>query len=112
MLTSWVGADDGATRSDTDFNNDSASYNSIDSDEASKLLFEEDARSSTDRSARPWRLSIERYERVIEEETHAPAPDPAPEASEGEFIKLGFGSSKKSKKKSKIFAARAVFEED
>jgi hypothetical protein len=49
---------------------------------------------------------------VIEEETLAPPPNPAPEASEGEFIKLGFGSSKKSKKKSRISAARAVFEED
>jgi hypothetical protein len=96
LLISWVGADDGATQSDSDFNNDSASDESSDSDEASRLSFE---------SVR--RPTIERPEReiVIEEETLAPAP--ALEAPDSEYKR-----SKKGKKKSKISAAQAVFEEE
>ena len=104
MLISWVGADDDTTQSDSVFNNDS--------DEESGHSFEKDARSSTDELVRPRRPSIERSERVIEEETPASALDPAPEALDSEFVKLGVGFSKKSKKKSRISAARAAFEED
>jgi hypothetical protein len=69
---------------------------SSDSDEALRLSFE---------SVR--RPTIERPEReiVIEEEILAPAP--APEAPDSEYKR-----PKKDKKKSKISAARAVFEED
>lgn len=51
------------------------------------------------------RPTIESSERVVEEETTVPAQYSAPEA-------LGLSFSKKSKKKSKISATRAVFEED
>ena len=104
MLISWVGADDDATQSDSDFNNKC--------DEESELSFDEDARSSTDGSVRPRRPTIERSERVIEEETPTSASDPAPEALDSKFVRLGLGFSKKSKKKSRVSAARAAFEED
>ena len=110
MLISWVGADDDATQSDPDFNNQS--------DEGSELSFEEDARSSTDGSVRPRRPTIERSERVVEVEAPAFASDPAPEALptpealDSRIASLGLGFPKKSKKKSKVSAARAAFEED
>lgn len=104
MLISWVGTDDDATQSDPDFNTKS--------DEESELSFEEDARSSTDGSVRPKRPTIERSERGIEEETPASASDPAPEALDSKFASLGLGFTKKSKKKSRVSAARAAFEED
>ena len=105
MLIHWVGADDGATQSDSEFNNDSASDEFGDSDEASKLSFE---------SVGPRRPTVEKSERVIEENTPAPAPAAAAalEAPDSEFVELGWGSSKKSKKKSRISGARAVFEEE
>ena len=95
MLISWVGVDDGATQSDSEFNNDSASNESSDSDETSRLSFE---------SVR--HLTIERPEReiVIEEET--PPPAPPLQALESEYKR-----SKKGKK-SKISTAWAVFEEE
>lgn len=104
MLISWIGADDDATQSDPDFNNTS--------DEGSDLLLDDDARSSTDGSMGPRRPTIERSERVIEEETPAFASDPAPEALDSRFVRLGLGFSKKSKKNSRVSAARAAFEED
>ena len=66
-----MGADDGATQSDSEFNNDSASDESGDSDTASRLSFE---------SVRPRRPTVEKSERVIEEDTPAPAPAAAPVA--------------------------------
>ena len=104
MLISWVGADDDATQSDPDYNNTS--------DEGSEFSLDDDARSSTDGSVGPRRPTIERSERVIEEETPAPASDPAPEALDSRFVRLGLGFSKKSKKNSRVSAARAAFEED
>lgn len=85
--------------------NNSASDESSDSEEASTLSFE---------SVRLRHLTVDQSERVIEETTPAPTPAgaAAPEAPESEFVELGLGSSKKSKKKSKISAARAVFEEE
>lgn len=112
MLISWVGADDDAPQSDPEFNDDSASDGSIDFDKASKLTFEGDARSSTDGSVRPRRLSVERSEPVIKEKTPLSASDLVPKTLESEFVELGLGTSKKSKKKSKVSAARSVFEED
>lgn len=100
---SWVGADDDATQSDHDF-----SYTS----DESQLSLDDDARSSTDGSVGPRRPTIERSERVIEEETPAPASDPAPEALDSRFVRLGLGFSKKPKKNSRVSAARAAFEED
>ena len=125
MLIYCVGADDEATQSDPDFNNKS--------DEESEISFDEDARSSTDGSVRPRRPITESFEPVIEEEAPAPALDPAPEAldsklieeatpcfawdpapeaPDSKFVSLGWGSSKKSKKKSRVSAARVAFEED
>jgi len=49
---------------------------------------------------------------VIEAENPALASDPALEALDSEFVTLGLGSSKKLKKKSKMSARRAVFEQD
>lgn len=49
---------------------------------------------------------------MTEEDTPAPAPAEALEAPDSEFVELGWGSSKRSKKKGKISAARAVFEEE
>jgi hypothetical protein len=60
-----VGADDGATQSNSEFNNDSASDESGDSDAASRLSFE---------TVRPRRPTVEKSERVIEEDTPARAP--------------------------------------
>ena len=107
-----MGADDGIPQSDPELNSGSASDESIDSNEASKLSSEGDPRSSTDGSVRPRRASIERFERVIQEDTSPSAPDSTPEALDSEFIKLGLGSSKKPKRKSKVSAARSAFEED
>ena len=104
MLISWVGADNDATQSDPDFNNTS--------NEESELSLDDDARSSTDGSVGPRRPTIERSERVIKEEPPASASDPAPEALDSRFVRLGLGFSKKSKKKSRVSAARAAFEED
>ena len=42
LLISWVGADDGATQSDLEFDNDSVSDSSSGSDEGSELSFESD----------------------------------------------------------------------
>ena len=61
---------------------------------------------------RPRRPTIERSEHVIEEETPASASDPVPETLDSKFVRLGLGFSKKSKKKSRVSAARAAFEED
>jgi hypothetical protein len=103
LLIYWVGADDSATQSDSEFNNDSASDESSDSDKASRLSFE---------SVRPRRPTVEKSERVTEEDIPDPPPDAAPEALDSEFVESGWGSSKKSKKKSKISARRAIFEEE
>ena len=103
MLISRVGADDGATQSDSGLNNESASDESSDSD-SSRVSFEEDDRSSIHGSLKPWR--------VIEVDSSPSAPEPVPEATEIEFVKLGLGSSKKSRKQSKVSAALAAFEED
>jgi hypothetical protein len=107
LLVSWVGADDGATQSDPGLNH-SANDESSDSDEASKISFEEDDRSSMDGSVKPTRI----FERVIEVDSSPSAAEPVPEATESEFVKLGSGSSKNFRKKSRISAARAAFEED
>ncbi|KAI9778547.1 MAG: hypothetical protein M1816_004023 [Peltula sp. TS41687] len=104
--------DDSATQSDPEFNNDSARDESGNSNEASQLSFEEDARSSTDGSVRPKRPAIETSEGMIEEKTPALGSDLAPEALDSEFVELRLSSSEKSRKKSRISAARAVFEED
>ena len=104
MLISWVGADYDATQSDPDLNNTS--------DEGSVLSLDDDARSSTDGSVGRRLPTIESSERVIEEETPASASDPAPEALDSRFVRLGLGFSKKSKKNSRVSAARAAFEED
>ncbi len=61
---------------------------------------------------RPRRLTIKRSERVVEEESPASILDPALEALDSKFVRLGLGFSKKSKKKSRVSAARAAFEED
>ena len=82
MLISCVGADDDATQSDPDYNNTS--------DEGSELSLDDDARSSTDGSVGPRRPTIERSERVIKEETPAPALDPAPEALDSRFVSYGW----------------------
>lgn len=103
LLISWVGTDDDATQSDPDFNN---------SGEGSELWVEEDAQSSTDGSMRPRRPTVERSERVIIEATPASASEPVPETLDNEFARWGLGSSKKSKKKSKISAASEFFEEN
>ncbi|KAL8826245.1 MAG: hypothetical protein Q9191_003922, partial [Dirinaria sp. TL-2023a] len=107
-----LSADGDAPQSDPEFNDDSASDGSIDFDKASKLTFEGDTRSSTDGSVRPRRLSIERSEPVIKEKTPLSASDLVTKTLESEFVELGLGTSKKSKKKSKVSAARSVFEED
>jgi hypothetical protein len=143
LLIYWVGADDGATQSDSEFNKDSVSDESSDADEASKLSFEsvKPRRPTVEKSERvidedtpapapaaaleapdsecvelgwgwPRRPTVEKSERVIDEDTFAPVPAADLEAPDSEFVELGWGSSKKSKKKSKISAARAVFEED
>lgn len=104
MLIFWVGADNNATQFDPDFNNKS--------DEESELSFDEDARSSTDGFVRLRRQTIERSERVVEEESPVSTSDPASEALDNKFVRLGLGFSKKSKKKSRVSAARAAFEED
>ena len=94
MLISWVGADDSATQSDSDFN-DSASDESSDPDKAFGLSFES------------VKLpTIERPEREIVIEGEILAPAPAPEAPDS-----GYKRPKKGKR-SRISAARAVFEED
>ena len=110
LLISCVGAEDGATQSVPEFNNDSPGDDSSNIDEASQLLSEEDARLSTDGFLRPRRPTIGGSEWVIEEKTPPPATDSAPKALDNEFFKLGLGSSKikslgsskKSKKKSRI----------
>ena len=61
---------------------------------------------------RPRRASIGKFERAIEEETSVTTLDPTPEALDSDFVKLGLGSSKKPKRKSKISVARSAFEED
>jgi len=81
---------------------------SLVTDEASKISFEEDDRSSMDGSVKPTRI----FERVIEVDSSPSAAEPVPEATESEFVKLGSGSSKNFRKKSRISAARAAFEED
>ncbi|MCJ1386986.1 hypothetical protein MMC17_010115 [Xylographa soralifera] len=100
------GADDGTTQSDLELNNDSATDESSDSEEDSTLSFE---------SVRLKHPIVERPEHVIEN-TPAPISTTAaaatPEAPDSEFVELGLRSSKKSKKKSKISTARAVFEEE
>ena len=113
LLKSWAGTDDGATQSDLELDNDSASDKSIKSDKGSELSFEEDTRSSTAGPIGFRRPAVERTDWVIEAETPALASDPAPKALDSEFVTLEFGSSKKDKKKkSKVSAKRAVFEED
>ena len=61
---------------------------------------------------RPRRPTVERSEHVIEEGTPASASDPVPETLDSNFVRLGLDFSKKSKKKSRVSAARAAFEED
>ncbi|CAF9942508.1 hypothetical protein IMSHALPRED_003852 [Imshaugia aleurites] len=99
-----LSTDDDASQSDPGFNNTS--------DEESGLSLDDDARSSTDGSMRPRRPTIKRSEHVIEEETPASASDPVPETLDSKFVRLGLGFSKKSKKRSRVSAARAAFEED
>ncbi len=104
MLIFWVGTDNNETQSDPGFTNIS--------DKESRLSLDDNTRSSTDRSIRPRRPTIERSEYVIEEETPASASDPVPETLDSKFIRLGLGFSKKSKKKSRVSAIRAAFKED
>jgi hypothetical protein len=107
LLIFWVDADDGATQSDPGLNH-SANDESSDSDEASKISFEEDDKSSMNKFVKPTRI----FERVIEVNSSSSAAKPVPEATESEFVKLESGSFKNFRKKSRISAARAVFEEN
>ena len=58
------------------------------------------------------RLTIERFERVIKEETFTSVLDLALEALNSRFVRLGLGFSKKSKKNSRVSITRATFKED
>ncbi|MCJ1392161.1 hypothetical protein MMC18_005028 [Xylographa bjoerkii] len=92
-----LGADDGATPSDSEVNDDSVNDDPSDSYEASGISSE---------FVRPRRQSVEISEIAIEESTPTPTPAAAPEASEApdsEIVDLGWGFSKKTKKKSKHF---------
>lgn len=93
-----MGADDDATQSDSECNSDSASDVSSDS-----LSFE---------SVRPRHPTVGKSERGVGEDIPAPALATPPEDPDGEIVKVGRVSPKKTKKKSKISAARAVFEEE
>ena len=58
------------------------------------------------------RPTIERSERVIEEETPAFVSDSALEALDSRFIRLELSFSKKFKKNSRVSIARAVFKKN
>ncbi len=112
MLISRVDANDDATQFDSKFNNHFASDKSIKSNEGFELSFEENTRSSTNESIRLKHSIVERLECVIEAKIFALASNLVLEALDSEFVTLGLGSSKKLKKKLKIFARQAIFEEN
>ena len=99
-----VGVDYNVTQFDSNFN--------YKSNKESKLLFDEDARSSTDRFVRPRRLIIKRSERVIEEKTSTSILDLVLEALHSKFIRLELDFYKKFKKKSRVSIVRIVFKKN
>ena len=103
-LTVLEDADQDPTLSDTSFIDDS--------DRESEGSIEKDIECAIDKLARVRNPILERPRRVIDEEPPVPAPDPASEALDKGFIKLGLSSSKKSKKKSRASNARTVFADE
>ncbi|KAI9705616.1 MAG: hypothetical protein M1836_006372 [Candelina mexicana] len=102
---------DDAPHSDPESNNDPASDGPVDSDEASRILLDEDVRSSADEPVGLRRPSNETLKHAIEVEIAPSAPYAVPEVSGIELDQLRLASSKKSRRKSRI-SALSVSEED